>query len=339
MKIAPVVPLLLAVPTGGSIVLESDNDLSRFRHDPDLFHSEWLEPRPQLGRPASGGTKTDVALHGGARPWAERLYPFAWEREFLGAPAVAWSRRWWWVSYVASSCYLVGLSLGTSSMRDKAPYSPETALVFWNLLLFVFSFVGMLRTLPHLVLIISEFGLEYTVCRNARSSYGNGPVGLWVFLFILSKYAELLDTVFLVARKRKVGFLHWYHHCSVLLYCWHAFTWEMPTGIYFVAMNYSVHAIMYLYYFLAAARGRPPSWGFFVTVLQLLQMAIGIMVTLFHLSILVSGAVPNCDGHIPNLAAALGMYASYFILFAQFLFSRYCSKREDDGLAKLKKVD
>ena len=29
----------------------------------------------------------------------------------------------------------------------------------------------------------------------------------------------------------------------------------MPTGLYFAAMNYSVHAVMYFYYFLAGAVG------------------------------------------------------------------------------------
>uniref|UniRef100_A0A7S4SAW4 Elongation of fatty acids protein n=1 Tax=Alexandrium monilatum TaxID=311494 RepID=A0A7S4SAW4_9DINO len=346
--IVPLVPLLFALPTGADVALPSDNDLSRFRLDPAFFNARWPEPRLLSGLATRPGSGTDAVIPGGgaggssswaAHPWVDRLYPFAWEREFMGEAAAQWTRRWWWVSYVASSSYLIGLCIGTSSMRDRAPYSLTTALKCWNLLLFVFSFVGMMRTVPHLVLVLSEFGLEYSVCRCARVSYGSGAVGMWVFLFILSKYAELLDTAFLVVRKRKVSFLHWYHHCSVLLYCWHAFVWEMPSGIYFVSMNYSVHAVMYLYYLLAAVCGRPPRWGLLVTVLQLVQMAVGIMITLFHLNILAHGTVTNCDGHIPNLAAALGMYASYFILFAQFLFSRYCLKREGDGLAKLKKVD
>ena len=94
-------------------------------------------------------------------------------------------------------------------------------------------------------------------------------------LFIFSKYLELIDTVFLVLRKRKVRFLHWYHHFSVLLYCWHAYTWEMPTGLYFAAMNYTVHAVMYFYYFLSGVLTKPPDWALLVTVMQLLQMVGG----------------------------------------------------------------
>lgn len=212
-------------------------------------------------------------------------------------------------------------------MKDRKAYDLRTFLALWNLALAVFSLVGALRTVPHLLLLLGDFGFEYTVCRAAFSSYGNGPAGFWVLLFIYSEYFELADTLLLVLRKRNVGFLHWYHHCSVLLFCWDAFMWEMPTGIYFATMNYSVHAIMYFYYFLAATCSRPPKWGLLVAVLQLVQMAVGIAVTLSHLHILVSGTVQHCDGHIPNLTAALGMYASYFILFAQFLFNRYCVRR------------
>lgn len=43
------------------------------------------------------------------------------------------------------------------------------------------------------------------------------------------------------------------------------------SGIYFVAMNYTVHAIMYFYYFLTAL-GYRPRWALAVTVFQLSQV-------------------------------------------------------------------
>ena len=69
---------------------------------------------------------------------------------------------------------------------------------------------------------------------------------------VLTKFPELLDTVFLVLQKRGVIFLHWFHHATVLLYCWHAFQFAVATALWYVSMNLCMHSLRYLYYFLMA---------------------------------------------------------------------------------------
>jgi hypothetical protein len=321
-----------AAPAASKVILQADNDRTKYRVDPAQFDLPWRPPKLLSGEDLSKEKLTDTSVIQVAEAREKYpllmnlLYPFEWELNFDGPTLCAFCRSRWWISYFVSTLYLIGLWRGTSMMKDKKPYGLKTALAMWNLFLAVFSFIGASRTAPHLLFMLKDYGFEYSVCRAAVVGYGSGPVGFWVALFIFSKYVELLDTVLLVVRKRKVGFLHWYHHCSVLLYCWHSYVWEMPTGIYFVVMNYIVHAIMYFYYFLAAVCEKPPKWALLVTILQLAQMAVGIAITLSHVYILMNGTMPNCDGHIPNLTAALGMYASYFILFAQFLANRYCRR-------------
>lgn len=318
--------------TGISIALPADNDRSLLRHDPEVFRSPWALPQLLPSSHPGGERWTDVTVHGGEggeEPLLmSLLYPSSWERRFSGVDASAFCRQWWWVSYVAATLYLVGLRWGTSVMTTRPAFEFKALLVIWNLLLAVYSAMGAMRTVPHLLLLLRNFGFEYTICRAAVASYSNGAAGFWVCLFIYSKYFELIDTVLLVLRKKQVPFLHWYHHFTVLLYCWNAYVWEMPTGIYFAAMNYSVHAIMYFYYFLAAVCSRPPKWAKMVTVLQLTQMVIGVTVTLLHIRLLLQAGSGNCDGHLPNLAAAAGMYASYFYLFAAFFAKRFNKKQD-----------
>ncbi len=91
-------------------------------------------------------------------------------------------------------------------------------------------------------------GFHATVCSDA-SWYANGPSGYWVTLFIYSKIPELLDTIFMVLRGKPVIFLHWFHHVTVLMYCWHAYHVMIGAGVWFAAMNYSVHSVMYFYFF------------------------------------------------------------------------------------------
>ena len=126
---------------------------------------------------------------------------------------------------------------------------------YWNLLLSVFSIMGAYRTVPYLASHILEHGFTYTTCHDSQKWFLRhdepNPCGFWVTLFIYSKIPELVDTVFLVFQKKPVIFLHWFHHVTVLLYCWHAFSNWTASGLWFVAMNFSVHSIMYFYYFLA----------------------------------------------------------------------------------------
>lgn len=302
------------------------------REDLDTFYEMWPLNEKMDGTTPNVSKWCDISLHdadltlGGIEAWRDLVYPFQAEKEFYGPLWSMTFRRSWWLGYLVSTIYLIAIWMGTNYMKSRPAYHLKGLLALWNLFLAVFSMIGMVRVVPHLALMLFSYDFEYTICRTPGGSYGNGAAGLWILAFILSKYFELIDTVFLVLRKKPVNFLHWYHHCTVLMYCWHSYVFEMPTGIYFAAMNYSVHALMYLYYFLAAVLPKPPRWATWVTILQLAQMVGGIFITVSHLRILLYRTVPECDGHLTNLIGALAMYASYFVLFAQFFAQRYCRK-------------
>ena len=54
-----------------------------------------------------------------------------------------------------------------------------------------------------------------------------------------TKCLEWVDTVFLILRKRRVIFLHWFHHLATFLYCWHAtiYSWRADSsGLWFAGM-------------------------------------------------------------------------------------------------------
>ena len=70
-------------------------------------------------------------------------------------------------------------------------------------------------------------GLESLLVTKASYSFGSGSCGLWVALFIYSKVPELIDTLFLILRSREVIFLHWYHHITVLLFCFQSYRLEV----------------------------------------------------------------------------------------------------------------
>ena len=221
---------------------------------------------------------------------------------------------------------------------DRDPFALTWSFAAWNLFLSIFSAYGVLRTVPHLLHRLATESFEDTVCRSAHVSYGAGASGFAAAIFVISKIPELLDTVFLVLKKKEVQFLHWYHHCTVLVFCWNSFVTESAAGLWFVAMNYTVHSVMYMYFALSTLRILP---GLIpaplVTTMQILQMAIGTAVVSACLYLnrygsaryvyrLSEGPVA-CGNSESNLWVGGVIYASYLYLFAEFAVRRYFCRK------------
>ena len=147
-------------------------------------------------------------------------------------------------------------------------------LTGWSMFLAMFSIMGAARTLPEFMHTLYTHGFYHSLCipsfiENDRVS------GFWTWMFVLSKVfltaviknsflvikvwppaqvPELGDTIFIVLRKQKLIFLHWYHHITVLIYCWYSFSQYTAPARWFVVMNFVVHSIMYTYYAFRALR-------------------------------------------------------------------------------------
>ncbi|CAI5731089.1 unnamed protein product [Hyaloperonospora brassicae] len=253
-------------------------------------------------------------------PGMQYMFLFQHERDWV----VSWEPDFCKQSLpmVVALCvvYCVLCFAGRRMMRDVKPFDLKVALALWNLALALFSAVGALRTVPSLLNTIYYRGVYHSVCVPPTPRYGRGPVGFWVVLFIFSKIPELGDTVFIVLRKKPLIFLHWYHHVTVLLFCWHAFGTLSASGIYFVAMNFPVHAIMYFYYFLTAC-GYRPRWARLVTIAQLSQMVVGVAVCGLNVYYMKQGIACGVDPD--NLKWGIIMYSSYFALFLKLFIERY----------------
>lgn len=253
-------------------------------------------------------------------PLLEPLY-MNWEKNYDGSAIFYFVRDNSWIPIVSVIAYCLMLALGPKMMEKRERFDLRYPLAYWNLLLAVFSFIGMIRTVPHFFLLMQTHGWQEVVCGAPEPLYGDGAVGFWVAAFVLSKVFELIDTLFIVLRKRPLIFLHWYHHITVLLFTWFCYSYENP-GIVFVAMNYTVHAVMYGYYYLMAMKMKP-SWmpPQAITVMQISQMVVGVAVATNYVMTLRSGGA--CHVHVPLLYSCAVMYSSYLYLFASFFVKRF----------------
>ena len=249
-------------------------------------------------------------------PAVEPMYT-DFEKNFDPLPGVNFSKTNSWMPVACVVLYLVSIVGGQKLMESRKPIKMDGVLSAWNLALSLFSLCGALRTVPHILHNVFSKHFDETICTPAELDWGCGACGFWVQLFVFSKIPELFDTFFLVTRKKPVLFLHWYHHCSVLLYCWHSYSTEAAQALYFVAMNYSVHALMYFYFFLSAAKIKHPIPPMSITMCQLAQMVVGVGVQVASYRKYLDADL-NCDVKLQNVVSGFVMYGSYFLLF--FLF-------------------
>lgn len=180
------------------------------------------------------------------------------------------------------------------------------------------------------------------VCNPAHLTFGGGAVGLASQLFCLSKIPELIDTLFIVLKGKRPIFLHWYHHITVLLYCWNSYVTESAAGIYFIAMNYTVHAVMYFYFFMQAIKC-VPKWfpSFLITIMQISQMFIGMYIVGLTIYYNQYGGkkylAGKCNNQDSTLVCGFIMYFSYFYLFVEFAVKKFIFGQEETAAVKPKK--
>jgi len=251
-----------------------------------------------------------------------------WREIFDARPAMTWLRGTWSYIWIVLVFYVALVFLGQHIMASRERIYFRTAIFYWNCFLAIFSLMGFWYMLPVLLLsphagLLSK-GLKATVCSNA-SWYANGVSGFFLFAFILSKLGELVDTVWLVLGKRQVIFLHWYHHFTVLLFCWHGYSKAIPTGIWFAIVNYGVHSIMYTYYamtqFNQHVRCFARPFAPFITIVQTSQMVLGLGIIFSNMYY--ASTDENCETDASNNLLGLLMYFSYFVLFARIFVNRF----------------
>ncbi|KAJ8281413.1 hypothetical protein GJAV_G00067390 [Gymnothorax javanicus] len=254
------------------------------------------------------------------------LQEYEFERQFNENEAIKWMQENWKKSFLYSALYAACILGGRRLMKEREKFELRKPLVLWSLSLALFSIFGAIRTGGYMVFILMTKGLKQSVCDQ---SFYNGPVSkFWAYAFVLSKAPELGDTLFIILRKQKLIFLHWYHHITVLLYSWYSYKDMVAGGGWFMTMNYLVHAVMYSYYALRAAGFRVSrKFAMFVTATQITQMAVGCVVNGLVFSWMQQGR--ECPSHMQNVVWSSLMYLSYFVLFCHFFRQAYgCKSRQ-----------
>jgi len=256
-------------------------------------------------------------------------------------PATQWFADNWWIPLTMCPLYIVAIPLIRGYMNTRDKITAQNQVIGWNFFLSAFSGIGLFFTGPTLISKVYNESFHTSVC-DAPFEYGHGMCGFFVMAFIASKLFEVVDTLFLLMRKSGVILLHWYHHATVMLYCWHAYSVRTGyAGLWFAVMNYFVHTLMYFYYgmtqYSKGTRAMVKKFDILITTLQIFQMVMGMAVLVKTAVVQMAGGA--CHMNRSNQILGLMMYASYFVLFAKLFLEYYVfggkQKRQAAYLAKL----
>lgn len=106
-----------------------------------------------------------------------------------------------------------------------------------------------------------------------------GALYFWSYVYYLSKYYELLDTLLLICKGKRLSFLHVFHHATVVVM---AYLWlDSGQSLQQVALmtNTAVHVVMYWYYLMCTLK-RPPKWKRLITTLQIVQFCYSFLISI-----------------------------------------------------------
>ncbi|MFH4973458.1 hypothetical protein AB6A40_000167 [Gnathostoma spinigerum] len=236
---------------------------------------------------------------------------------------VFFNKYWSWSIYIAI-IYVALIHSLQHYQRFRKPWSLRMPLCVWNASLAIFSTVATVRFGEEFVSTLTTRPFRHSMCYSIDPSQ---PSAFWACAFAFSKVAELVDTFFVVMKKKPLIFLHWYHHAVVLIYSWNSACELTAAGRWFIFMNYFVHSLMYSYYAVTSYGIRLPRFlSMIVTTLQTTQMLIGVGISMIVLKMKLNGKV--CQQSMDNLALCFAIYASFAVLFMKFFYNSYMRPRK-----------
>jgi hypothetical protein len=181
----------------------------------------------------------------------------------------------WVPFFVVVPIYLCIIFGGSYLLKRNAqPLNVQRFLAAHNLFLCILSIIMAIGSTYEAVLAISTHGFENTYCSGQGTGrpdiFFTGRIWFWGLVFYLSKYYELLDTVFIVLKRRPLTFLHVYHHIVVIALCLMFMRLRMCTSLQGIITNATVHSFMY-YYYWQQSRGTSVWWKKYLTKAQIVQ--------------------------------------------------------------------
>jgi len=227
-----------------------------------------------------------------------------------------------WNSVIGVVCfYLITIYCLKKWMEDRKRFDLKWVVLIHNSILSILSLTMMIGMLYEVAnrFISDNYQIKCLLCDPDKKLAIGKQIG-WFYIFFLSKYYELFDTVIICLKKRPIIFLHVYHHCITIVLVFVML--ENEVAVQWIAMtaNCLVHVPMYFYYAISSI-GFDAWWKKYITMLQITQFIADLTANSIGFLYYFQGY--QCSGSLSSWIFGQTILFSFLILFIFFFKSNY----------------
>eukprot|EP00211_Chloroparvula_japonica_P014739 CAMPEP_0119131058 /NCGR_PEP_ID=MMETSP1310-20130426/9345_1 /TAXON_ID=464262 /ORGANISM="Genus nov. species nov., Strain RCC2339" /LENGTH=224 /DNA_ID=CAMNT_0007121611 /DNA_START=228 /DNA_END=902 /DNA_ORIENTATION=- len=193
----------------------------------------------------------------------------------------------------------------------------------------------------------------FTTLFQPQGTQQSGTLEYWYYIYYISKYYELLDTILATLRGKPLTVLHVFHHTIMVILMWCVLAGEQVIFVIGGSLNCTVHVVMYYYYARRTVdRKWNPWWKSLLTTGQIIQFLI-VMFFLGSWAVysLYLGIPPMPRINFNDLRAtadwngplvgnlwvhwlSIGIDTAFLTLFSNFFIQTYIKKKDNRSKAK-----
>ena len=183
------------------------------------------------------------------------------EKNFDEDIFILWMQKHYYIPWISCILYTLAVLATHRWMRNKPPAVFGTmVLPTWNTLFSLCNLIIFTKVAPTRLDVLWKHGWTHCIC-NFYSHVG--PAAFWNCIFILSKFVWVIDTLFVILRKKTLTPFRFFHHISLFVYFWYMYTerqgldWlyflnTLTTSVFYgipllISMNISVTRIARLF--------------------------------------------------------------------------------------------